>query len=347
MCPGRGSYNRDELGYLARHHSNKAEFIAALDAHRRHCGQIPVMDLDRREKFSSPLHSTGDNASALIYACALADFLSIDRDKFDIVAVTGNSMGWYLALAAGGATSLDNGMHIVNTMGTLMHREASGGQIIYPLCDEQWRWDADISQAYAATLATLAQDENNKIYHSIDLGSMSVLAANTAGHKRLLAQLAGRHDRYPMSLPFHGAFHSPLMRTISATAFATLPQKLFGKPNIPLIDGRGHIWQPHASNVAALYHYTFGHQVCDTYNFSAAIEVACKEFAPDCLILLGPGSSLGPPTAQQLIKMRWRTIDSKGAFKAQQEHDPFIFSMGIEAQRRRVALNDSHTEVAL
>jgi [acyl-carrier-protein] S-malonyltransferase len=40
----------------------------------------------------------GDNASLLIYACALADFAAIDRDRFEVVAVTGNSMGWYLAL---------------------------------------------------------------------------------------------------------------------------------------------------------------------------------------------------------------------------------------------------------
>lgn len=29
----------------------------------------------------------------LIYACALADFAAIDRDRFEVVAVTGNSIG--------------------------------------------------------------------------------------------------------------------------------------------------------------------------------------------------------------------------------------------------------------
>ena len=43
-------------------------------------------------------------------------------------------------------------------------------------------------------------------------------------------------------------------------------------------------------------------EVTTTYNYSCAIEVAIKEFAPDILIILGPGSTLGAPTAQTLLK---------------------------------------------
>jgi hypothetical protein len=103
-----------------------------------------------------------------------------------------------------------------------------------------------------------------------------------------------------------------------------------------LIDGRGAIWQPFGNDTQALFEYTFGEQVCATYNYSRTIEVACKEFAPDQLIILGPGSTLGAPTAQQLVRMQWSGIDGKIAFKQRQESHPFILSMGLEKQRSLV-----------
>src|SRR3546814_5919186 len=59
----------------------------------------------------------GDVAAPLIYTATMLDFLSIDRDRFDVVAVAGNSMGWYSAPALGGAVSLEDGFRIANAMG--------------------------------------------------------------------------------------------------------------------------------------------------------------------------------------------------------------------------------------
>ena len=95
--------------------------MARLDAYRAELGQPTISELDGAEKYSPSLHMPGDNASLLIYACALADFEAIDRDRFDVVAVTGNSMGWYLALACAGVVDFDAGARLVNTMGGLMH----------------------------------------------------------------------------------------------------------------------------------------------------------------------------------------------------------------------------------
>lgn len=336
ICPGRGTYNKDELGYLKKYHADKKSFIASMDAYRRDYHQESISDLDSAEKYSLGRHSTGDNASALIYSCAMADIQSIDRDKFDIVGVTGNSMGWYLALAAGGATSFGNGLHIVNTMGTLMHREAEGGQVVFPLCNDQWQQDDTLIREHHRVLTELAGNPENKISQSIELGLTSVLAASKAGVKSLLGALPKTQERYPFSLPNHAAFHSELMRPISDKALKLFDKALLNSPKIPLIDGRGHIWQPHSTDIPHLFNYTFDHQVCETYYFSKAIEVACKEFAPDCLIILGPGTTLGPPTAQQLIKIRWRDIIDKPSFKNIQNTDPFVLSMGIEEQRKRV-----------
>ncbi len=139
ICPGRGTYNKDDLGYLARHHADKDEFIGAVDAARQELGQETVSALDGAGRHSLAKHTRGDNASPLIYACAYADFQSIDRDGFDIVAVTGNSMGWYIALACGGALTTMGGLKVVNTMGALMQQASIGGQTVYPLVDESLR----------------------------------------------------------------------------------------------------------------------------------------------------------------------------------------------------------------
>ena len=41
VCPGRGTYNKDDLGYLARHHADKAGLIGAIDAARLELGKRP------------------------------------------------------------------------------------------------------------------------------------------------------------------------------------------------------------------------------------------------------------------------------------------------------------------
>src|SRR3982751_2747260 len=117
IAPGRGTYNKEELGYLKKHHSDKKDLIARIDDYRRAKKQPTVSELDGKAAFSLSEHSRGDNASPLIYACAYADYLSIDRDKYDVVAVTGNSMGWYIALACGGGAGGLGAPRILQTTG--------------------------------------------------------------------------------------------------------------------------------------------------------------------------------------------------------------------------------------
>jgi len=68
-----------------------------------------------------------------------------------------------------------------------------------------------------------------------------------------------------------------------------------------MVDGRGQIWRPHASAPGALHHYTFVTQILETYDFTHGLQVAVKEYAPDRIILLGPGDTLGGAIAQALI----------------------------------------------
>jgi [acyl-carrier-protein] S-malonyltransferase len=332
ICPGRGTYNAAELGYLQKYHGGGGALIAQLDALRTAAGQVPISALDGAEKFSPSAHMTGDNASLLIYACALSDFAAIDRDRFDIVAVTGNSMGWYLALACAGILDVDAGAKLVNTMGTLMHTGGVGGQIVWSLMDDDWHIDAGKQELANDILAQAATDPGIAVHVSIRLGGMIVFAGDEAGLKWLMQKLP-KDDRFPVRLNHHAAFHSPLLDHMVPDARAANPLSDFGGGAIPVIDGTGRIWSPKAFDPAAIYDYTLGAQINRTYDFSRAIQVAAAEFAADKIIVLGPGTTMGAPTAQALIAAGWRGVSGKADFTARQRSNPFLLSMGMPDQR--------------
>lgn len=332
ICPGRGSYNKSELGYYHQHHADKPDLLQAIDQYRRQQQQIPVADLDQAEQYDRGQFNRGDNASSLIYACAYADFLSIDRERFDIVAITGNSMGWYIALACANALGQHNALHLINHMGGLMHSQQTGGQIIYPFVDENWQKIPGRYEALIKLREMIHAREGCKLYTSIELGGMLVFAGNQSALKLLQSQLEPI-SIYPMRLSGHGAFHSPIMQAICDQARTSLGANLFSQIDTPLIDGRGNNWQPWSTDPAELWDYTLGEQITNTYNFTRAIQNSIREFAPDHLIILGPGNSLGAVTAQALIDINWHDLSSKQDFSDRQEHEPFILSMGLETQR--------------
>lgn len=336
IAPGRGTYGKDELGYFNTYHSDKAAFLNDVDAYRRDKEQVPVSELDGAQRFSLKDHSRGDNASPLIYSCAYSDFKSINQDAYDIAAITGNSMGWYIALGCGQALSEHNTLDVINTMGTFMQDSLIGGQLIYTCVDENWmeipgRWSA---------MNTLVDSINAQPDHdlalSIRLGGMIVFGGNEAGLKALEDMLDIEQGRFPFRLVNHAAFHTYLQDPISDKALQYFDKDIFQKPNLPLIDGRGHIWSPYSTDTNAMFNYTFGHQVVEAYDFTKAIEVGVKEFAPDVLIVLGPGTTLGGAIAQSLINVNWHGLTSKADFIARQKSDPIVLAMGMEDQRKLV-----------
>ena len=157
ICPGRGTYNKEELGYLQRLHRDKTEIISLIDDYRDSQGQVKVSELDSMDNYSMRVHTAGENASALIYACALADYQAINRDQFDIVAVTGNSMGWYIALAVAGALAPRQAIALINTMGSMMTDGLVGGQMIYPIINDHWQIDSEKQQQVMQWLAQANQ----------------------------------------------------------------------------------------------------------------------------------------------------------------------------------------------
>lgn len=333
IAPGRGTYNRPEHGYLARHHADKAGIIAGFDAQRRAAGLPTLTELDSGTAFSASLHTRGDHASALIHACAYLDFLDIDQSQTEILAVTGNSMGWYIALTCAGALPAAEGFRLADTMGRLMQRHLIGGQLITPFVDEDWQAIPGEKARLLDLIAAIDGRGGARLCLSIDLGGMLVVAGNEDGLTRFAAEAPPRQGKFPMRLPNHAAFHSPLQAPVAEEGQQTLADLAYQPPALPLIDGRGALWQPPHCDLEALRHYTLGTQVLEPYGFTQALRTGAREIMPDCFILLGPGATLGGAIGQSLCGLNWRGMGDKAGFKARQDKAPVLFCMNDPQDR--------------
>lgn len=341
ICPGRGTYNKPELGSISANieasspkiKENLLASLATMDAEREQLGLATVSELDQAKLFKTSLHQKPEHAAALIYAAGYLDFLSIDRDRYDVVALCGNSMGWYTAMACAQAWSVSTSTRLVTNMAQLTAGGA-GAQFIYPIVDAQWRPDPE---RIALVEAQLAQHQG-ELFHSINYGGYAVLAGTEAACSAAVQALPKADDRFPMVLPGHAAFHTSLMAEAALTAQETWPVAAFQTPRTPLIDGRGQQWPTPATDLRALQRYTLGHQVTETYDFSRSVQVAVKEYAPDHIILLGPGSGLGGAVAQALIAINWQGLATKEEFSKRQAtaSEPYVLSMGLPEQRALV-----------
>lgn len=329
VAPGRGSYTKDTLGYLQKKGKVISEHLEAMDGERKAADLPTLTELDSAELFKTQLHTKGEHASALIYACALADFHSIDREKIEIAAVTGNSMGWYIALVLAGVLEPLDGYRLIQTMGSMMTSGLIGGQIIYPVVDDEWKADPQKIKGLKKVIDEVNQKSEMEVHLSIELGGYVVLGASKKALPELLKVLPKDGD-FPFQLINHGAFHTPLMKSVSEKAFKVLSPEMFRSPRIPLIDGQGKIWQPWSSDPMEIYRYTLGHQVVEPYHFTRSVSVGLKEFAMENIHLLGPGNSLGGSIGQILVQLGWNNIESKNDFsKVQKSEDAILVSMGM------------------
>ncbi|MFQ3788468.1 ACP S-malonyltransferase [Halomonas sp. A29] len=331
VCPGRGTYNAAEWGTLNRLAGGR-EWLARFDALRDEAGMPTLTELDGETPFRQSLHGRGEHASALIYACAWADLLAIDRERYEVVAVTGNSMGWYIALAAAGALGPDEALHLIGTMGLRMQESLAGGQVIYPWVDEGWRPDWALRRELLALIESTHGREGAELHLSIDLGGMLVFGGNETGLARLTELLPAR-ERFPLRLHQHAAFHTPLQEGVKRAARRELASLPLRAPEVPMIDGRGHVWTPWSTDPERLWNYTLGEQLVAPYDFTAAIRVGVREFAPDRIVIPGPGATLGGATAQALVQLGWKDLDDKAAFQRLQAEEPRLVCMGIAEQR--------------
>ena len=330
VCPGRGTYGASELGYVARHHG-RPPLLEAFDRARAGSGAMPISALDGAETFSTSLHGAGENASPLIYAAGILDFLALDPGKAEVVAVCGNSMGWYTALACAGVVSPERGFAIADAMGVNSGAGERGGQVLVTLVGDDWRPVPGLRDEVRRLAAEVGA------HRSIELGGMLLVAGDDAALQRFLSALPPLPGRPPLRLAGHGPFHTPLMAESSRRALAQIPAEDFTRPRIPLIDGLGRIHRRHSTDPRALYDYTFATQILEPYDFTRSLVVGIKEFAPDRIVLLGPGDTLGGAIGQVLVAEKWLGMASKADFAARQGHEPFLVAMGRPEQRGLVA----------
>jgi [acyl-carrier-protein] S-malonyltransferase len=329
VCPGRGSYGRAQLGGLPAGHP----IVAALDQFRRGLGRKTISELDRAPAYTPQLHVAGEHASLLTFACTAVDLAAIDPERTEIVGVTGNSMGFYTALYASGALELAEAARLVETLGHYQTDHVIGHQLIYPTVDADWRSDP-------ALLA--AADEATRfpgVFTSIRLGGAIVFGADAAGVEHLRRVLPGFERggvSYPLQLPLHSAFHTPLLAETGERARTDLADLSIDSPRITLIGGDAVVYRPWA-DPRALWSYTLGSQIVEPFDFARAISIALGELAPDAFILPGPGDNLGGAIAQILIAQRWRGLRDRKDFLAAQSSDrPLVLSMARPEQRARV-----------
>ncbi len=329
VCPGRGSYGRGQLGRLSAEHP----IVAGLDRFRAELGRPTISALDGARAYAPELHVAGEHASLLTFACTAVDVAAIDRDKIDVVGVTGNSMGFYTALYAAGALDLAGAARLDETLGHYQADHVIGGQILYPLVDDEWRPQPALAAAVDRAL------DHAEVHVSIRLGGSIVLGGSLdgLGHaRRVLPAMERGGVRYPMQLPLHSAFHTPLMAGTAARARADLADLAIRAPALTLIGGDATVHRPWASP-SALWSYTLGAQIVEPFDLTRAVTTALGVLGPDVVVLPGPGDNLGSAIAQILIARRWRGVVDRAAFRAIQASDrPIVLAMDRTEQRARV-----------
>ena len=326
LCPGRGSYTEASLGSLPADHAWVAE-AEALRAEILADEKPPtLLELDGADKFRPARHLRPSNVSPLIYLCSMLDAEQA-KSEHRTVAVGGNSLGWYTALAVAGAVSFADGFRIVQTVSRLQEDAAKGGQVVYPRIDGNWQVDA---AKLASIDEALALDE---VYPSIELGGYAVLAGTPAGLKALegaLPAVTMGRVTYPFRLAQHGPYHTPLVADVAAQAQDALDKIEFSAPQIALVDGLGRSHAPSSVDVDELCAYTLGAQITTPFDFTATVRTALREYAPEALVLPGPGNTLGGVCAHVMLSEGWAGQRTRADFEARQAGDAAV----LESMRR-------------
>ncbi len=335
VLPGRGAYTAATLGTIPADHP----LVAEAESLRAEMGLDSLIALDSADRFAPEIHLRPVNASPLIF---LASMLDAERAAADhrLVAVIGNSLGWYTALTVAGALDFADGFRLVQGIALLQEEAAAagvdGGQLIYPRVGVDWQPVEAYGAAIEAALTDGADSddgrrESDSAYPSVDLGGYVVLAASEAGITRLLDVLPPvklGERQFPLRLAYHGPYHTPLLADVASAARARFSTLDWRAPSVTLIDGRGARFTPWATNPVELAWYTLGDQIVTPYRFATSARVALREYAPDVLVLTGPGNTLGGVTGQLVVAEGYRGIRTRADFDSVQSGpSPLVLSM--------------------
>lgn len=322
FCPGRGSYTEAAMRSLPKEHP----WVLHAERLRGEYGLPSLLELDHAESFQARVHLRPANVSPLIYLISMLDAAAA-KASHRIVAVGGNSLGWYTALAVAEALSFEDGFRLVQEIALLQESRADGGQILYPRVGDDWR----IDPAREAAIATALAAAPGRAFESIRLGGVTVLAGTEEGLRDLESSLPKAKlgkNTYPFRLLQHGPYHTPLLEDVAIAARDRLAGLEWRAPNLLLIDGAGRRYAPWSRVAARLRDYTLHEQIVTPFDFTATVRVALRESAPDVIVLPGPGNSLGGVVGQCLVEEGWRRIRDRAGFDAAQSgSDPIVISM--------------------
>ncbi|MDQ2941516.1 MAG: ACP S-malonyltransferase [Chloroflexota bacterium] len=325
-CPGRGAYGPGSLGSLPRGHV----WLDTAEELRAGLALPSLAELDAAGGFDPVEHLRPANAAPLTYLVTLLDATRAAEDH-KVVAVAGNSLGWQSALGVAGALSFEDGFRLVQQLALLSEQALPsgepGGQVIYPLTDAAWRPDPALQSAVKVALS----QANSDAHASIELGGYIMLAGTETGVGKLLASLPKvrvGEQVYPLRSALASPPHTPLAGHLASAARQLLDDLDWRAPATTLIDGRGARWTPWSTDPAALADYTLGEQMTAPYRFATSIRVALREYAPDLVLLPGPGNTLGAICGQIVVGEGYRGIRSRSAFEAAQSgRRPVVVSM--------------------
>jgi malonyl CoA-acyl carrier protein transacylase len=283
-----------------------------METVRAERGMPLLREIDGNDRFSARLHLAGEHASLVTAACSWVDYERLDHEKVEVVAVAGNSMGWYTALGIAGSLDVRSMALLIDTMGGYQQGHVVGAQLVHPLTGLDWRPDPD-----RAAIVQTVVDQIPDLYWSIHLGGQAVLAGTTVAIETAMERLP-KETRgavtFPLRLPLHSAFHTPLLHGTSGTARTELAHLSFQAPQTPLVDGTGKSWRPLFADPGGIRTWTLGDQVVAPFDFTTMVQAVLGEYAPDVVILPGPGEGLGGAIAQVMIGMGWRGMKNREDF---------------------------------
>ena len=330
VLPGRGAFT---AAALEPPDEAQAILASALDERRGAAGLLPLGELMSARVFVPAIHLRPANVAPLIYLASLRDAAAMAAEH-ETVAVLGNGLGWCSALAVAGALDVLDGLRLVQEIGMAQDpgtsgdrpAAASGGQLLYPLTDADWRPIADRRR----TLASALERAEGGAWLSIELGPHAVLGGSAVGLETLMTALppvAIAGDTYPRPIALSSAEHTPLASDVADAVQRGAAQIVFRQPHTTLIDGRGMRHTPWSTDPAELADYTLRAYLVSTYRFATALRVALREYAPDLLLLPGPGTSLAGVVGALVVAEGYRGIRDRTTYEATQAGErPLVVS---------------------
>ncbi|MEO5986066.1 MAG: hypothetical protein ABIW50_00955 [Candidatus Limnocylindria bacterium] len=314
--PSSGSYGPGSLGSIPASHP----WVRRADELRSTYDLPPLSLLDAAERFDPSVHLRSANAAPLTLLSSLLDAERI-ADDHEVVVVVASSTGWSTALAASGALPFDDAFHLVQTMALLAEQpivgDDPGGQLVYALTDETWQQDPMRRSALAAVLA----HHPGEAHRSIELGAFTTISAVSGVLPQLASELppvqVGRR-RFPIRAGGQHAWHTPLRAAAADEAATKLANLAWTAPNVTLVDGRGVRFTPWSTDPVELGRHTVREQPTETYDFAVSLRVALREYAPDVILLPGPGASLGEVCAQLIVGEGYRGVRTRADLESQQ-----------------------------